>query len=224
MRREDKIKREIKMFKEGRFEADTTKVYGRSEINKVVSKAVLMYLKDGFMLIPTCSKENVDLVKGDEYVRIKTTHDHNYYISINVLVGKNKGNRELWDKDLTKHASICTFYPVGHPYMGGITRNKAKAEECNKKSDERYYSRMNFRYKEATKLTSDKVKEIAVSIIHKHPRTKSITTKNVLGVTKDANGTWMIEYVTNNGNKKVITSNLYSQGYGENKRDFVTFK
>lgn len=214
MRREDKIK----------LEANTAKVYGRNEINKVVSKAVLMYLKGGFVLIPTCSKENVDLIKDDEYVRIKTTQDHSDNINIEVLVGKNKGNRELWDKDLTKYANICTFYTVGHPFAGGVTRSKAKAKECNKKSDERYYSRMNFRCKEVTNLTSDKAKEVAVNIIHKHPRTKSITTKNVLSVTKYDNGVWTIEYVTNNGNKKVITSHTRSWGYGENKRDFISFK
>lgn len=209
MRREDKIK----------LEANTAKVYGRNEINKVVSKAVLMYLKGGFVLIPTCSKENVDLAKGDEYVRIKTTQSYNDTIRIDVLVGKNKGNRELWDKDLTKHANICTFYTVGHSYTGGVTRSKAKAEECNKKSDERYYSRMNFRVKEVTNLTSAKAKEVAVNIIHKHPRTKSITTKNVLSVAKDDRGVWMIEYVTNNGNKKVITSHLR---YEVNKGKIIT--
>jgi hypothetical protein len=212
MRREDKIK----------LEANTAKVYGRNEINKVVSKAVLMYLKGGFVLIPTCSKENVDLAKGDEYVRIKTTQSYNdnYPIHIDVLVGKNKGNRELWDKDLAKHANICTFYTVGHPYTGGVTRSKAKAEECNKKSDERYCSRVNFKCREVANLTSDKAKEVAVSIIHKYPRTKSITTKNVLGITKDNSGKWIIEYVTNNGNKKVITSHLR---YEANKGKIITF-
>lgn len=83
---------------------------------------------------------------------------------------------------------------------------------------------MNFRYKEVTKLTSDKIKEVAVNIIHKFPRTKSITTKNVLSVTKYDNGVWAIEYITNNGNKKVVTSHTYSWGYGENKRDFISFK
>jgi hypothetical protein len=210
MRREDKIK----------LEANTAKVYGRNEINKVVSKAVLMYLKGGFVLIPTCSKENVDLAKGDEYVRIKTTQSYNDNINIDVFVGKNKGNRELWDKDLTKHANICTFYTVGHPFAGGITRSKAKAEECDKKANERYHNRMNFRYREVTNLTSDKAKEVAVSIIHKYPRTKSITTKNVLGVTKYDNGVWAIEYVTNNGNKKAITSHLR---YEANKGKIITF-
>lgn len=210
MRREDKIK----------LEANTAKVYGRSEINKVVSKSVLMYLKDGFMLIPTCSKENVDLVKDDEYVRIKTTQSYNGTINIDVLVGKNKDNRELWDKDLTKHANICTFYTVGHPFAGGITRSKAKAEECNKKADERYYSKMDFKCREVTKLTSDKAKEVAVNIIHKHPRTKSITMKNILSVTKYNDGIWAIEYVTNNGNKKAITSHLR---YDINKGIITTF-
>jgi hypothetical protein len=210
MRREDKIK----------LEANTAKVYGRNEINKIVSKAVLMYLKDGFVLIPTCSRKNTDLAKGDEYIRIKIEDNSIYTINIDVLVGKNKDNRELWDKDLTKHANICTFYTVGHPFAGGITRSKAKAEECDKKANERYHNRMNFRYREVTNLTSDKAKEVAVSIIHKYPRTKSITTKNVLGVTKYDNGVWAIDYVTNNGNKKAITSHLR---YEANKGKIITF-
>lgn len=212
MRREDKIK----------LEANTAKVYGRNEINKVVSKAVLMYLKGGFTLVPSCRKEDVNLVKGKEFVRIKTALDYTHdKIEINVLAGTNKKNKDLWDSELVPHANICTFYTVGNVFAGGITRSEAKAKECANKATKRYMNKGNWRNREVTNLTSDKAKEVAVDIIHKYPRTKSITTKNVLSVTKDNSGKWMIEYVTNNGNKKVITSHHRTRW--DNKFDYVTF-